>query len=135
MLAGSYLVTLVLAAGVPAADAADPTQMYYVAFSQVISSPWVVLLLTTVFVILSQLKINITNAYAGSIAWSNFFSRLTHSHPGRVVWLVFNVAIAVMLMELGVFGALETTLTLYSHVALAWDPTQHEARKMHKSQT
>ena len=120
MLAGSYLVTLVLAAGVPAADAADPTQMYYVAFSQVISSPWVVLLLTTVFVILSQLKINITNAYAGSIAWSNFFSRLTHSHPGRVVWLVFNVAIAVMLMELGVFGALETTLTLYSHVALAW---------------
>ena len=45
----------------------------------------------------SQLKINLTNAYAGSIAWSNFFSRLTHSHPGRVVWLVFNVAIALLL--------------------------------------
>jgi len=71
-------------------------------------------------VILSQLKINVTNAYAGSIAWSNFFSRLTHSHPGRVVWLVFNVAIALMLMELGVFGALEHILGLYSHVALAW---------------
>jgi len=28
------------------------------------------------------------------IAWSNFFSRLTHSHPGRVVWLVFNGLVA-----------------------------------------
>ena len=40
------------------------------------------LALTGAFVIVSQLKINVTNAYAGSIAWSNFFSRLTHSHPG-----------------------------------------------------
>lgn len=120
MLAGSYLLTLALRSGVPAAEATDPTQMYHAAFSAVISTPWLVLVLTSVFVILSQLKINITNAYAGSIAWSNFFSRLTHSHPGRVVWLVFNVAIAVMLMELGVFGALESTLALYSHVALAW---------------
>jgi hypothetical protein len=43
---------------------------------------------------LSQIKINVTNAYAGSLAWSNFFARITHSHPGRVVWLVFNVVIA-----------------------------------------
>ncbi len=120
MLAGSYLVTLALSQGVSMSQAADPTRMYHAAFSEVIESPWLVLLLTSAFVILSQLKINITNAYAGSIAWSNFFSRLTHSHPGRVVWLVFNVAIAVMLMELGVFGALESTLALYSHVALAW---------------
>ena len=47
---------------------------------------------TALFVVVSQLKINVTNAYAGSLAWSNFFSRLTHSHPGRVVWLVFNTA-------------------------------------------
>ncbi|MEL6337927.1 MAG: ATP-binding protein, partial [Pseudomonadota bacterium] len=71
-------------------------------------------------VIISQLKINVTNAYAGSIAWSNFFSRLTHQHPGRVVWLCFNVLIALTLMEFGVFGALEHTLALYSHVAVAW---------------
>ena len=62
---------------------------------------------TGAFVVISQLKINVTNAYAGSIAWSNFFSRLTHSHPGRVVWLVFNVTIALLLMELGVFKVLE----------------------------
>lgn len=120
MLAGSYLVTLAIASGVPDEHATDPTRMYETAFSMTINSPWAVLLLTSIFVILSQLKINVTNAYAGSIAWSNFFSRLTHAHPGRVVWLVFNVAIAVMLMELGVFGALEATLALYSHVALAW---------------
>ncbi|MEX0312501.1 MAG: cytosine permease, partial [Tateyamaria sp.] len=120
MLAGSYLVTLVLRENVPANEATDPTRMYHTAFEQVLGSPALVLGLTAVFVVLSQLKINVTNAYAGSIAWSNFFSRLTKSHPGRVVWLVFNVAIAVMLMELGVFTGLEHVLGLYSHVAVAW---------------
>jgi len=47
-------------------------------------------------------------------------SRLTHSHPGRVVWLVFNVTIALMLMELGIFKMLEHILGLYSIVAVAW---------------
>ena len=70
--------------------------------------------------IVSQIKINITNAYAGSIAWSNFFSRLTHSHPGRVVWLIFNIAIALLLMELGIYQAIEHTLVVYSIVAAAW---------------
>jgi len=120
MLAGSYLVTLAIRESVPLSEAADPTRMYHAAFEQVLSNPTLVLGLTGVFVILSQLKINVTNAYAGSIAWSNFFSRLTHSHPGRVVWLVFNVAIALMLMELGVFTGLEHVLSLYSHVAVAW---------------
>ena len=63
-----------------------------VGFQYVFSSPQLALAFTGAFVIISQIKINVTNAYAGSLAWSNFFSRLTHSHPGRVVWLVFNVA-------------------------------------------
>ncbi|MGM0659754.1 MAG: hybrid sensor histidine kinase/response regulator [Pseudomonadota bacterium] len=120
MIAGSYLVTLALRENVPLEDASDPTWMYYVAFDQALGNPALVLGLTGAFVVLSQLKINVTNAYAGSIAWSNFFSRLTQSHPGRVVWLVFNVAIALMLMELGVFTGLEHVLGLYSHVAVAW---------------
>src|SRR5690606_4757564 len=40
--------------------------------------------------------------------------------PGRVVWLVFNVAIALLLMELGVYRALEQTLGFYGIVAVAW---------------
>ncbi len=94
--------------------------MYLEAFRYVLSEPDLALALTGTFVILSQLKINVTNAYAGSIAWSNFFSRLTHSHPGRVVWLVFNVLVALLLMEIGVYKALEQTLALYSNVAIAW---------------
>lgn len=119
MLAGSFLTVLILNAGIPAEAAIEPTKMYLAAYEQFLP-PETALVLTIGFVILAQLKINVTNAYAGSIAWSNFFARITHSHPGRVVWLVFNVAIALMLMEFGVFGALENTLAIYSHVALAW---------------
>lgn len=120
ILAGSFLAVLTLNHGINIEEAADPTRMYMVAFSYIASSPEVALSVAGIFVILSQLKINVTNAYAGSIAWSNFFSRLTHSHPGRVVWLVFNVAIALLLMELGVYRALEQTLGFYGIVAVAW---------------
>ncbi|MCJ8142385.1 ATP-binding protein [Ancylobacter sp. A5.8] len=119
MLAGSFLAYFALTHGVPFIHAAEPTQMYLVAFETVFSPP-VALAFTGVFVILAQLKINVTNSYAGSIAWSNFFSRLTHSHPGRVVWLVFNVSIALMLMALGIYKALEQILGLYAIVAVAW---------------
>ncbi|HEY1542853.1 MAG TPA: ATP-binding protein [Xanthobacteraceae bacterium] len=120
LLAGSFLAWLAVEHMVPTDKAVEPTQMYRIAFRYVFSSPGVALGFTGAFVIISQIKINVTNAYAGSIAWSNFFSRLTHSHPGRVVWLVFNVAIALMLMELGIFKMLEHILGLYSIVAVSW---------------
>ena len=120
LLAGSFLAFLAIKHMVPLPKADEPTQMYRIAFQYVFSSPSVAMGFTGAFVIISQLKINVTNAYAGSIAWSNFFSRLTHSHPGRVVWLVFNVAIALMLMELGIFKMLEHILGLYSIVAVSW---------------
>jgi signal transduction histidine kinase/CheY-like chemotaxis protein/purine-cytosine permease-like protein len=120
MLAGAFLAFLALQHEVPVDKAIEPTQMYLAGFSEVFSSPSWALAATVLFVIVSQVKINVTNAYAGSLAWSNFFARLTHSHPGRVVWLVFNVLIAVLLMTLGVFGALERVLGLYSNVAIAW---------------
>ncbi len=119
LLAGSFLAVVALRYGVPAEAAGDPPQMYAVAFGTFASRP-AALALTCVFVVVCQLKINVTNAYAGSIAWSNFFSRLTHSHPGRVVWLVFNVLVALLVMELGVYRALEQTLAVYSSVAAAW---------------
>src|SRR6202163_1610715 len=120
LLAGSFLSFLAIEHLVPLQKATEPTQMYLVGFQYVFSSPQMALAFTGAFVIISQLKINVTNAYAGSIAWSNFFSRLTHSHPGRVVWLVFNVTIALMLMELGIFKMLEHILGLYSIVAVSW---------------
>ncbi|WP_183132235.1 ATP-binding protein [Pseudomonas syringae group genomosp. 3] len=120
IMAGAFLAFLALQHEVPVERAAEPTQMYLVAFRYVFSSPEWALAAMTLFVIISQIKINMTNAYAGSLAWSNFFVRVTHSHPGRVVWLVFNVAIALVLMELGVFDAIEQVLGLYANVALAW---------------
>lgn len=117
---GAFLAFLALQHEIPVGKALEPTQMYLAGFSYVFSSPGWVLGVTVLFVVVCQVKINLTNAYAGSLAWSNFFARLTHSHPGRVVWLVFNVLIAVLLMTLGVFEALEGVLGLYSNIAIAW---------------
>jgi len=120
MLAGAFLAFLALQREIPIDKAVEPTQMYLAGFSEVFGSPAWAMGATVLFVVISQVKINVTNAYAGSLAWSNFFARLTHSHPGRVVWLVFNVLIAVLLMTLGVFEALERVLGIYSNVAIAW---------------
>ncbi|MDP1898739.1 MAG: histidine kinase dimerization/phospho-acceptor domain-containing protein, partial [Sulfurimicrobium sp.] len=106
--------------GISQEHAVDPNQMYLVAYGYVFSNPGWAVAATVVFVVVSQLKINVTNAYAGSLAWSNFFSRITHSHPGRVVWVVFNTLIALMLMELDLFQAMGRVLGLYSNVAVAW---------------
>jgi len=124
MLLGSFLAYLAFSAGSSIEQAADPVYMYQTAFRYVTNfftqSPTMALVLAGLMVVLSQLKINVTNAYAGSIAWSNFFSRLTHSHPGRVVWLVFNVAIALILMELGIYRALEGVLGVFAIIAVSW---------------
>lgn len=120
MLGGALLAFLAIQAGVSLTKAVDPNQMYLIAFNYVFDNPQWSIAVTALFVIISQLKINITNAYAGSLAWSNFFSRVTHSHPGRVVWMVFNVLIAFMLMEMNLFQALEQVLGLYANVAISW---------------
>ncbi|HTJ97775.1 MAG TPA: histidine kinase dimerization/phospho-acceptor domain-containing protein, partial [Rhodocyclaceae bacterium] len=120
MLGGALLAYLALRSLVPLEKAVDPNQMYLVGFKYVFDNTWMAMAATTVFVVISQLKINVTNAYAGSLAWSNFFARLTHSHPGRVVWVIFNTLIALMLMELDVFQALKQVLGLYSNIAIAW---------------
>ena len=120
ILIGSFLAVLVLHTGGVLETAAEPTLMYMTAFQHVTESPQLALLLAGLFVILSQVKINVTNAYAGSLAWSNFFSRLTHIHPGRVVWLVFNVVIAWLLMELGIYAAFESILGIFSILVVAW---------------
>lgn len=120
ILAGSFLAVLVVNAGLPRATALEPIQMYIQAYGYVFSDPGIILAVATVFVVISQVKINVTNAYAGSLAWSNFFARATHYHPGRVVWLVFNILISLLLMLLGIFQTLELVLAVYSNIAIAW---------------
>ena len=120
MLGGAVLAYLAISHMLPPERAVDPNQMYLAAYEYVFSDYGWAVAATALFVVVSQLKINVTNAYAGSLAWSNFFSRLTHSHPGRVVWVVFNTFIAFMLMEMDVFQALGQVLGVYANIAIAW---------------
>ncbi|MDE1949984.1 MAG: hybrid sensor histidine kinase/response regulator, partial [Burkholderiales bacterium] len=120
MLGGMLLAYLAITHMVPPDRAVDPNQMYLAAYEYVFPRFGVAVAATAAFVFVSQLKINVTNAYAGSLAWSNFFSRLTHAHPGRVVWMVFNTGIALVLMEMNVFSVLSHVLGLYANIAIAW---------------
>ncbi|MDD2876855.1 MAG: hybrid sensor histidine kinase/response regulator [Acidiphilium sp.] len=120
--AGSLLAALAVHAGIAIGEAGQPVVMYRTAWAMILPHPLMFLAipLTVALVLVAQLKINVTNAYAGSIAWSNFFSRLTHRHPGRIVWVGFNVAIALLLMELGIYRAIEHILVFYAVLACSW---------------
>lgn len=118
-LAGAFLAFYIFAQ-VGAALAVQPIQQLVKGFGVLIPNPFIALTVATFFVVLSQIKINTTNAYSGSLSWSNFFSRILHWHPGRVVWLFLNVGISLLLMELNMFAFLNTILGFYSNVAIAW---------------
>ena len=118
--AGSFLTYLAVERGVDWGEAAQPATMFRIAYMEVFHNAPLASGLMLLFVVTCQIKINTTNAYAGSIAWSNFFSRLTHSHPGRVVWVVFNVVLALLLMELGIYQVIQNILGLYANFAVGW---------------
>jgi signal transduction histidine kinase/ActR/RegA family two-component response regulator len=120
ILIGSALAYVAIHQGFSPAQASAPGQLYDIAFLGLFRNPAVALVLTGLFVAVCQVKINVTNAYAGSIAASNFFSRLTHRHPGRVVWLVFNIFVALQLMEVGILNVVARILALYANFAVAW---------------
>ncbi|MFD9892998.1 purine-cytosine permease family protein [Amycolatopsis sp. NPDC059027] len=80
----------------------------------------VALTFAALFVVVSQIKINTTNAYSGSLSFANFFSRVLHRHPGRVWYVLVNCGIALALMEFGAFTFLNKILGFYSNVAIAW---------------
>jgi hypothetical protein len=108
MLGGAVLAFLVIRQGVAPGDAIKPVQMYLGGYAQVFGDPRWVVGFTCLFVIVSQMKILVTNAYAGSLAWSNFFARLTHSAPGaRGVAGVQRGHRDIADQALGVFAALE----------------------------
>jgi len=120
LLLGAVLALFAIAHGMSALEAVSPGEMFHLAFTNMTGSSGIGLALTGILVVVCQMKINVTNAYAGSIAWSNFFSRLTHNHPGRVVWLVFNVLLALLLMEIGIFAVIEGILVVFANLAAGW---------------
>ncbi|MDX6294314.1 MAG: hypothetical protein QOH50_3389 [Kribbellaceae bacterium] len=81
---------------------------------------WLAMTLAVVLVVISQIKINVTNAYSGSLAWTNSYTRLTKHYPGRLVFLGFNLVIALVLMEANMFDFLNTILGFYANCGMAW---------------
>ncbi len=81
---------------------------------------WLAMSLAVVLVVISQIKINVTNAYSGSLAWTNSFTRITKRYPGRLVFLGVNLLIALILMEANMFDFLNTILGFYANCGMAW---------------
>ncbi|WP_226347052.1 purine-cytosine permease family protein [Agilicoccus flavus] len=97
----------------------EPVHQFLAVYDQMMPG-WVAVALSVVLVVLSQVKINVTNAYSGSLAWTNSFTRVTKRYPGRLVFVVVNVSIALVLMEANMFDFLNTILGFYANVAIAW---------------
>jgi purine-cytosine permease-like protein len=115
---GVFLAVYVLAEVGPAA-ATEPIEQFRGAFSAMLPS-WLVIPVAVILVVISQVKINVTNAYSGSLAWTNSFTRVTKRYPGRLVFVVVNLAIALTLMEADMFSFLNAILGFYSNCAIAW---------------
>jgi purine-cytosine permease-like protein len=117
-LGGAFLAFYVIGA-VGASKAVQPVEQFLAGFDEF--APYsIALAIAVCFVVLSQVKINVTNAYSGSLRWTNVFSTVFKWYPGRVYFVFFNVAIALVLMEANMFSFLNELLGFYSNVAIAW---------------
>ncbi|MFE4667947.1 purine-cytosine permease family protein [Streptomyces sp. NPDC056716] len=115
---GVFLAVYILAEVGPAA-ATEPIQQFHGAFEAMLPS-WTVVPLAVALVVISQIKINVTNAYSGSLAWTNSFTRVTGRYPGRMVFVLVNLVFALILMEADMFSFLNSLLGFYSNCAIAW---------------
>ncbi|MFE2846071.1 purine-cytosine permease family protein [Streptomyces scopuliridis] len=115
---GVFLAVYILSEVGPAA-ATEPIQQFRGAFDAMMPS-WLVVPLAVVLVVISQIKINVTNAYSGSLAWTNSVTRVTKHYPGRMIFVLVNLAFALILMEADMFSFLNSILGFYSNCAIAW---------------
>ena len=116
-LGGALLAYLAINHMVPVDRAVDPNQMYLAAYEYVFRTRRLLRPPRCSYGL--ALKINVTNAYAGSLAWSNFSLGVTHSHPGRCVVGGVHTLIAFMLMEINVFQRWATCWPVFN-IAIAW---------------
>ena len=74
----------------------------------------------TLFVIISQLRINVLNTYSGSLAFANFFSRIFAMRPGRHWMVILVVLISIILMFGGVLAHINKVLTFEGIFTMSW---------------
>ncbi|GAA5190009.1 allantoin permease [Arthrobacter gyeryongensis] len=118
---GMFIAIYLIATLDPAASvhANEPVHQFLGVYQEMMPA-WLAMALAVVLVVISQIKINVTNAYSGSLAWTNSFTRITKSYPGRMVFVVVNLVIALVLMEANMFEFLNTILGFYANCAMAW---------------
>ncbi|HEY9357543.1 MAG TPA: hypothetical protein VIQ52_14680 [Arthrobacter sp.] len=118
---GMFIAIYLIATLDPAASvhANEPVHQFLGVYREMMPA-WLAMTLAVVLVVISQIKINVTNAYSGSLAWTNSFTRITKTYPGRMVFVVVNLVIALILMEANMFGFLNTILGFYANCAMAW---------------
>lgn len=111
---GFYLLTKL-----PLVNGTEPVQQFNAAFHDMLPD-WLALTLAVILVVISQIKINVTNAYSGSLAWTSAYTRIKKHYPGRIIFVLVNLAIALALMEGNMFSVLGQILGFYSNFAIAW---------------
>lgn len=74
----------------------------------------------TLFTMLTQLRINVTNIYSSSLSLSNFFQNIFHFTPGRRFWVVIAGLTSMGLMLGGIVDHLSTVMTFQGVFLLAW---------------
>lgn len=104
---------------IPGVNATEPVQQFNAAFHDMLPG-WLALSLAVILVVISQIKINVTNAYSGSLAWTSAYTRISKHYPGRIVFVIVNLVIALALMEGNMFAVLGKILGFYSNFAIAW---------------
>ncbi|MFB9378313.1 purine-cytosine permease family protein [Kineococcus gynurae] len=118
---GLFIAVYLIASADPLASATanEPVHQFLGVYQEMMPG-WLAMTLAVILVVISQIKINVTNAYSGSLAWTNSFTRVTKRYPGRMVFVIVNLLIALALMELNMFDFLNTILGFYANCAMAW---------------
>ncbi|WP_078312066.1 MULTISPECIES: hypothetical protein [unclassified Mycobacterium] len=117
---GLFLAVYLIANVAGGAAVANQPVHQFLEIYQNMMPHWLAITLAVILVVISQIKINVTNAYSGSLAWTNSFTRITKHYPGRLIFVVFNLVIALVLMEANMFDFLNTILGFYANCGMAW---------------
>ncbi|MTD14974.1 hypothetical protein GIS00_13600 [Nakamurella sp. YIM 132087] len=117
---GLFLAVYLIANIVDGAAVANEPVHQFLEIYRNMMPQWLAMTLAVILVVISQIKINVTNAYSGSLAWTNSFTRVTRRYPGRLVFVLVNLAIALILMEADMFSFLNTILGFYANLGMAW---------------
>ncbi|GEE04043.1 hypothetical protein nbrc107696_44890 [Gordonia spumicola] len=117
---GLFLAVYLLANVADSAGIANQPVHQFVMIYEDMMPAWLAMTLAVILVVISQIKINVTNAYSGSLAWTNSFTRVTKTYPGRLVFVVVNLVIALVLMEANMFSFLSELLNFYANCGIAW---------------